>query len=109
LLFNANSAFFQLPVYHGENKLIFNEMMMSSALYKTNTLSWIFIVLLFNVLRQIFHAHSIQENRIGGVMVSMLTSSAVDRGFEPQSGQTKDYEIGICCFSEWRFSCIECA
>ena len=32
-------------------------------------------------------------------MVSMLASSAVDRGFEPRSGQTKDYEIGICCFS----------
>jgi hypothetical protein len=30
---------------------------------------------------------------------SMLASSAVDRGFEPRSGQTKDYEIGICCFS----------
>jgi len=23
----------------------------------------------------------------------------VDRGFEYQSGQTKDYKIGICCFS----------
>ena len=33
------------------------------------------------------------------VMVSVLASSAVDRGFEPQSGQTKDYKIGICCFS----------
>ena len=43
LLFNATSAIFQL--YHGENKLIFNEMMMRSALYYTNTLSWIFIVL----------------------------------------------------------------
>ena len=32
-------------------------------------------------------------------MVSMLVSSAVDHRFEPQSGQTKDYEIGICCFS----------
>jgi hypothetical protein len=32
-------------------------------------------------------------------MVSMLASSAVDRGFESPSGQTKDYEIGICCFS----------
>jgi len=31
LLLNANSAIFQL--YHGENKLIFNEMMMWSALY----------------------------------------------------------------------------
>jgi len=25
--------------------------------------------------------------------------SAVDRGFEPRSGQTNDYEIGMCCFS----------
>ena len=31
LLFNDNSAIFQL--YHGENKLIFNEMMMRSTLY----------------------------------------------------------------------------
>ena len=38
-------------------------------------------------------------NRIGGVMVSVLASIAVDRGFEPQSGQTKDYNNGICCFS----------
>jgi len=32
-------------------------------------------------------------------MDSVLTSSAVDRGFEPRSGQIKDYKIGICCFS----------
>ena len=32
-------------------------------------------------------------------MVSMLALSAVDRGFEPWSSQTKDYEIGSCCFS----------
>jgi hypothetical protein len=32
-------------------------------------------------------------------MVSMLVSSAVDSGLEPRSGQTKDYKIGICCFS----------
>ena len=32
-------------------------------------------------------------------MVSVLASSAVDPGFEPRSGQTKDYKIGICCFS----------
>ena len=38
-------------------------------------------------------------NCIGGVMVSVLTSSAVYRGFEPRLGQTKDYKIGICCFS----------
>ena len=32
-------------------------------------------------------------------MVSVLASSAVDRVFEHRSGQTKDYKIGICCFS----------
>jgi hypothetical protein len=43
LLQSTATQIFQL--YHGENKLIFNEMMMRSALYKTNMLSWIFIVL----------------------------------------------------------------
>jgi hypothetical protein len=38
-------------------------------------------------------------NRIGVVMVSIIPSSAVDRGFEPRSGQTKDNKSGICCFS----------
>ena len=43
------------------------------------------------------------NNRISGVMVIMLASSAIDRGFEPQSGQTKDYNIiqsltGIGCY-----------
>ena len=33
------------------------------------------------------------------LMISVLASSAVDRGFEPPSGQTKDYKIDICCFS----------
>ena len=42
LLSNANSAIFQL--YNGENKIIFNEMM-RSALYYTNMLRWILIVL----------------------------------------------------------------
>jgi hypothetical protein len=32
-------------------------------------------------------------------MVSVFTSSVVDRGFESRSGQTKDYDIGMCCFS----------
>ena len=40
-----------------------------------------------------------RANRIGGVMVSVLASSAVDRGYEPRSDQTKEYKIGICCFS----------
>ena len=32
-------------------------------------------------------------------MVSVFVSSAVDRGFESQSGQAKKDKIGICCFS----------
>jgi len=43
LLFNAISAILQL--YHGENKLIFNEMMMRSTFYYINRFSWNFIVL----------------------------------------------------------------
>ena len=32
-------------------------------------------------------------------MVRVLASSAVVREFEPRSGKTKDYKIGICCLS----------
>jgi hypothetical protein len=38
-------------------------------------------------------------NRTGSVMVNVLAWSAVDRGFDPRSGQTKDFIIGICGFS----------
>ena len=31
------------------------------------------------------------KNRIGGVIVSMLASCAVDHGLKLRSGQTKDY------------------
>jgi hypothetical protein len=41
----------------------------------------------------------LMSNGIGGVMVSVLVWSAVIRGFEPRSGKTKGYAIGICCFS----------
>ena len=36
---------------------------------------------------------------IGGEMVSMLVSSVDNYGFVPGSGQVKDYNNGICCFS----------
>jgi hypothetical protein len=32
-------------------------------------------------------------------VISVIASSAVYRGFEPRSDQTKDYKIGICSFS----------
>ena len=39
------------------------------------------------------------SERVQFVLLSVLSSSMADRGFESQSGQTKDYKIGICCFS----------
>ena len=32
-------------------------------------------------------------------MISVLASSAVDRGVEARSSEIKDYGIGVCCFS----------
>jgi hypothetical protein len=39
------------------------------------------------------------NNRIGGIMVMVLAPSVVDHGFDPRSGQIKDYKFCICCFS----------
>ena len=52
-------------------------------------------------LKQITYWFSLQflKDCISGLVVSMLAFSAVDRGFESRSGQTKDGKIGICCFS----------
>jgi hypothetical protein len=59
---------------------------------------------LFNANSPIFQLNHgenklIFSNRISGVMVSVFVSITVDYGFEAQSGETKDYEIGNCCFS----------
>jgi GTPase SAR1 family protein len=40
------------------------------------------------------HLTMMMSNRIGDIMVSVLASSAVDRGFKSGSGETKNYEIG---------------
>ena len=40
-----------------------------------------------------------EKTRIGGVMDIVFASSVVDREFETRLGQTKDYKIGMCCFS----------
>jgi hypothetical protein len=37
-------------------------------------------------------------NRVDCVMVSVLATIVVDPELTLPSGQTKDYEIGICCF-----------
>ena len=41
----------------------------------------------------------VHEPHRRSIMFGVLVLGAVDRGFEPRSGQTKDYKIGICCFS----------
>ena len=44
-------------------------------------------------------------NPIGVEMVSVLSSSVVDRWFEPRSGETKDYRaVYIYCFPAKRTS-----
>ena len=45
------------------------------------------------------YVYNVILNRIGGVVVSVLASSVVDCGFEPRSGQIKNYKIHICRFS----------
>ena len=37
-----------------------------------------------------------KKTKNSGVMVSVLISSVVDRGFEPRLSQTKDCKIVIC-------------
>jgi hypothetical protein len=66
-----------------------------------------YLAIVLQTFLLIYHSLQITEflyrlrlpNHIGGVVVSVLASSAVDRGFEPWSGQTKDYKIGSCCLS----------
>jgi hypothetical protein len=93
LLFNVNSAIFQL--WYGESKLIINEMMMRS----TKILHAVIGGLLSYCDKVYSRGNINQKHRIGYVMVSVLASCVIDRGCEPRSGQTKDYKIGMCCFS----------
>ena len=39
------------------------------------------------------------ERLIGSVIVSVLASSAVDRGFKSRSGQTKDYQLVFVAYN----------
>ena len=60
----------------------------------------------FAIIQCIFYYYNIiftsinynEKNLFGSVLVSVFALSAVDRGFEPRLGQTKYFEIGICCF-----------
>ena len=58
-------------------------------------------ILLVEVLRLICFVLSIvclpQFSYLDGAIVSVLAPSVENRRFEFESGQTKDYKIGICC------------
>jgi len=48
-----------------------------------------------NAISNIWHNKPTNLYLTDDVIVSVLVLSVVERGFEPQSGQTKDYEIGV--------------
>ena len=50
-------------------------------------------------LKPILNLKTILFIVVGGVMVTVLVSSAGGREFVPLSGPTKDNEVGICYFS----------
>ena len=49
--------------------------------------------------RPIYNCSIDIKDRIGVEMDSVLASNAVGREFEIRSGDTKDYNICICCFT----------
>jgi hypothetical protein len=53
---------------------------------------------MYNKLKQDLLYSNIKDH-IGVVMVGVIESSVVDKGFEPRSGQVKGYNNGIGCFS----------
>ena len=60
---------------------------------------FIFVVfVVYNTMQIFFLSNSSESNCIGGVIVSVFVSSTIVRGFELQSGQTKDLKLHICCF-----------
>jgi hypothetical protein len=67
-------------------------------LFSVNLFKW-FTQNLFLYSIAFEFSHVIYALWYSGVMVSVIVSSGVDRGFELRSGQTRCYDIGMCCFS----------
>jgi hypothetical protein len=90
---------YNMILYYLKNTCLFEYKMIFycfkfTCLFKYN-------MILYCLKEHITCYHIVLKNtyRIGGVMVSVLDLSTVDCGFEPRLGQTKNYKIGICCFS----------
>jgi hypothetical protein len=76
---------------------IFNEVLYFALLSKKKTRCfWRFF--LSAHVKQCLHHIKIKLKVISSVMVIVLASIVADHVFEPQSGETKDHSIGICCF-----------
>ena len=58
-----------------------------------------FVEFTFSSCQTVSTVLSYSKNSISGVMVSVLASSVIYREYKPRSDQSKDYNIGICCFS----------
>jgi hypothetical protein len=88
LLFRLNAAF----LASGENKYLFRSLRFdpTAAFIYAFNMRTIYPVIYSKYLFIYF-----SEPHWWRKIVSVLSSSAVDRGFEPRSGQTEDYEIGI--------------
>ena len=63
--------------------------------YMSNNICWFawfhFLFFTINIFTRSWFIFNIEDK--------MFISRALDRGFEPWLGQTKDYNIGICCCS----------
>ena len=67
---------------------------------ETHTLISIFQKLYHVKVVNLYHLERIKKSKYhSNIRPIMIASIAVDCGYEPWSGQAKDYKIGICCFS----------
>ena len=94
---------------HPSSPPVFNGVRVTRSLVLHVFCRSLFVLFLLAIVLSVFLITSSKFNRVGGVMVSVLASSAVDGGFELRSRQTEDDKIGICCFSDehatlWRKS-----
>jgi hypothetical protein len=83
----------------------YNDSSLKQQSIYTDTLIWFLanqsLLLLLNAVKYFNELQMLylywKLNRIIGIIVSVLTLNAVGDRFEPQSSQTKDDKIGICC------------
>ena len=101
-LFSDSVIYLLLKLFLGKKKhWIFNSSNTSYVLFETYyfSISIFVIPIIIIVYLLVLDFQYPLRNCIDRVIVSVFLSSSVDRGFKPQSDQTKEYKIGICCFS----------